>query len=156
MHQIDIKGAYLNGILTNCKVIYMQQPPGYHIPSQQKLVYCLRKTLYGLKQSRCCWYQRLVEILMTHLKFPRSDVDQAVFFCCNEKSHIVVLVHVDDCTISATLIMLINHFKATISKHVEITDLGELHWLLGIKVKCNRVCQTIHLSQYSYLKSILC
>ena len=51
MHQIDIKDAYLNGILTDCEVIFMQQPPGYHNPSQPKLVCCLQKTLYGLKQS---------------------------------------------------------------------------------------------------------
>src|ERR1700734_68956 len=76
MHQIDIKGAYLNGILTDREVIYMQQPPGYHNPSQLKLVCRLRKTLYGLKQSGRRWYQQLVEIMMTHLKFSRSDVDQ--------------------------------------------------------------------------------
>jgi hypothetical protein len=29
--QIDIKGAYLNGELTNDKVIYMKQPPGYSV-----------------------------------------------------------------------------------------------------------------------------
>ncbi|CAA7265260.1 unnamed protein product [Cyclocybe aegerita] len=28
IHQIDIKGAYLNGVLTSGKVIYMRQPPG--------------------------------------------------------------------------------------------------------------------------------
>jgi len=29
LHQIDIKGAYLNGTLTDDKVIYMRQPPGF-------------------------------------------------------------------------------------------------------------------------------
>ena len=29
IHQIDIKGAYLNGILTSDEVIFMKQPPGY-------------------------------------------------------------------------------------------------------------------------------
>lgn len=38
---------------------------------------------------------------------------------------IIVLVHVDDCTIAATAIMLIERFKNEIAKHVEITDLGE-------------------------------
>jgi hypothetical protein len=50
---------------------------------------------------------------------------------------------------------LINNFKVSISQHVEITDLGELHWLLGIKVKRDRERHTIHLSQRSYLDSIL-
>ena len=29
IHQIDIKGAYLNGVLTFNEVIFMKQPPGY-------------------------------------------------------------------------------------------------------------------------------
>jgi hypothetical protein len=39
-------------------------------------------------------------------------------------------------------------------EHVEITDMGELHWLLGIKVKRNREERTISLSQRSYIDSI--
>jgi hypothetical protein len=31
LHQIDIKGAYLNGELTEWEKIFMQQPPGYHV-----------------------------------------------------------------------------------------------------------------------------
>jgi hypothetical protein len=155
MHQIDIKGAYLNGILTDREVIYMQQPPGYHAVSKSKLVCRLRKTLYGLKQSGRRWYQRLVEIMMTHLKFSRSDVDQAVFFRRDEKSVIIVLVHVDDCTVTASSMALIIDFKLRITEHVEITDLGELHWLLGIEIRRDRQRRTIHLSQRSYLESIL-
>ena len=92
IHQIDIKGVYLNGELTDCKIIYMQQPPGYHTASNERLVCHLQKTLYGLKQSGHHWYQRLVEIMMTHLKFSRSDVDQAVFFCHDKGSVTFVLV----------------------------------------------------------------
>ena len=33
LHQIDIKGAYLNGELTNEERIYMRQPPGYPYPN---------------------------------------------------------------------------------------------------------------------------
>ena len=50
---------------------------------------------------------------------------------------------------------LINDFKANISKNIEITDLGELHWLLGIEVKHDRQSRTIHLSQCLYLDSII-
>ena len=155
MHQIDIKGAYLNGELTNREIIYMQQPPGYHILPKEGLVCHLRKTLYGLKQSGRRWYQKLCEIMMTHLGFQRSDVDQAVFFRREKESLSIVLVHVDDCTITATSMNLINDFKLRISQHVEITDLGELHWLLGIEVKRDRERRTIHLSQRSYIDSII-
>jgi hypothetical protein len=82
-------------------------------------------------------------------------VDQAVFFQRKGGTIIIVLVHVDNCTIAATAMKLIEHFKQEIAKHIKITGLGELHWLLGIEIKCNREKCTIHLSQYSYIDSIL-
>jgi hypothetical protein len=80
LHQIDIKGAYLNGELTTHEVIFMQKPPSYHTPNSLGNVCHLHKTLYGLKQSGQCWYQRLVDIMMQHLGFSCCDIDQAVFF----------------------------------------------------------------------------
>ena len=101
LHQIDIKGAYLNGELTKQEAIYMSQPPGYHAPNSIGQVCRLKKTLYGLKQSGRRWYQKLVEI-MTKLRLVRCNVDQAVFFRRETGRSIIVLVHVDDCTIAAT------------------------------------------------------
>lgn len=99
----------------------MAQPPGYHAPNSTGQVCHLVKTLYGLKQSGRRWYQRLVEI-MELLKFQRSDVDQAVFYRRTGQHLMVVLVHVDDCTLIASSMALIVAFKAQIAKHVEITD----------------------------------
>ena len=77
-HQINLKGAYLNGVLTLQETIYMCQPPGYPDQSNPTKVCRLRKTLYGLKQSIRRWYQWLVEIMMA-LGFLRCEVNQAVF-----------------------------------------------------------------------------
>ena len=151
--QIDIKGAYLNGELTADETIYMRQPPGY----QQGTMVCqLQKTLYGLKQSGRRWYQRLVEI-MTEMRFSRCEVDQAVFYRRDEGKGIliIVLVHVDDCSIVASAQPLIDRFKNEIRKRVEITDMGDLHWILGIEVRRIREDRKILLSQRSYIDSIL-
>jgi hypothetical protein len=67
-------------------------------------------------------------------KFTRCDVDQVVFFRQNSHELTAVLVHVDDCTIATLSANLISSFKENISDHVEITNLGELHWLLGIEI----------------------
>jgi Reverse transcriptase (RNA-dependent DNA polymerase) len=40
LHQIDIKGAYLNGELTDKETICMAQLPGYHTPNSSGKV-CL-------------------------------------------------------------------------------------------------------------------
>ena len=67
----------------------------------------------------------------------------------------IVLVHVNDCTIVATSTKLILNFKTQIARHVEITDLGEIHWILGIEVHRERECRLLFLSQRSYLESII-
>jgi Reverse transcriptase (RNA-dependent DNA polymerase) len=94
--------------------------------------------------------------MLERLGFSRCNVDQAVFFCHEGSNITIILVHVDNCTIAASTITLILDFKRKISKHVEITDLSELHWLLGIKIHCNHECCSIHLSQCSYNDSIIC
>ena len=136
MDQIDIKGAYLNGELTPDEVIYMRQPPGYASRKYPQHVCKLLKTLYGLKQSRRWWYQRLFHILVNELGFAQCEVDHAVFYRRSMDSALVIIVvHVDDCTITSSKHELIDELKMHIKEFVEITDMGELHWLLGIEVK---------------------
>ena len=153
--QIDIKSACLNGELTDDEVIYMQQVPGYEIDKGEK-VYRLRKSLYGLKQAGRRWYQKLVEIMLK-LGFGRCESYQAVFYrrCEVMRVLIVVLVHIDDCTIVGKNQMLVNSFKAEISKYVDITNMGGLHWILGIEVHHIREDKKLLLSKKSYIESIL-
>ena len=47
IHQMDVKGVYLNGILE--EKVYMRQPEGFSDGTNR--VCFLQKTLYGLKQS---------------------------------------------------------------------------------------------------------
>ena len=62
LHQMDVKGAYLNGTLQ--ETIYMQQPEGCEDGTGHicKLV----KTLYGLKQAGCKWNNKLDGKLKVH------------------------------------------------------------------------------------------
>jgi hypothetical protein len=84
-------------------------------------------------------------------------VDQAVFYHRDKGKNvlIIVLVHVDDCSIIASTQPLIDCFKMEIKKHVDITDLGALHWILGIEVKHDRKEKKILLSQRTYIDSSL-
>jgi hypothetical protein len=156
LHQIDIKGAYLNGTLKDDEVLYLWHPPGYMAPNMGKRVLRLLKALYGLKQAGRRWYQTFTDILV-QLGFTQCSVDQAVYHKSNASARelMVIAVHVDDCTIAASERRLMDDFKACLSKHVKVTDLGELHWMLGIEVKRNWEAGTVHLSQRSYIDSIL-
>jgi len=156
LHQIDIKGAYLNGVLREDEVLYMRQPPGYTAPDAGRRVLCLQKALYGLKQARRRWYQTFTCIL-SDLGFSQCSVDQAVYYKPNAKvgECVVIAVHIDNCTIATSNAKLVEDFKRGLSKNVEVTDLGELHWMLGIEVKQDRKAGTIHLSQWAYIDAIL-
>ena len=49
IHQMDVKTAFLNSDLD--EEIYMEQPEVFIVPSQEKKVCRLVKSLYGLKQA---------------------------------------------------------------------------------------------------------
>ena len=55
IQQLDVKGAYLNGKLTEC--VYMRQPEGYDDGTGRMCQ--LIKTLYGLKQAGREWNKEL-------------------------------------------------------------------------------------------------
>ena len=73
---------------------------------------------------------------MTKLRFLRSEVDSAVFYRRDKMLRllIIILVHVDDCSIAGRPKVIIQKFKIEIQKYVQITNLGDLHRILGIEV----------------------
>ena len=68
---------------------------------------------------------------------------------------IIILVHVDDCTIMGKSQKLVDLFKAEIKKHVNITDMSNLHWILGIEVRHIHEEKKLLLFQKAYIESIL-
>ena len=60
--QMDVKGAYLNGVLK--ETVYMKQPEGYEDGTDRTCL--LVKTLYGLKQAGREWNKELDAKLRKH------------------------------------------------------------------------------------------
>ncbi len=76
VRQMDIKSAYLNGVLS--KDIYMCQPKGYEEKGSKDKVTKLQKGLYGLKQAGHEWYATLHDFLF-HLSLCWTHTDHSVF-----------------------------------------------------------------------------
>src|SRR6202045_1642786 len=60
----------------------------------------------------------------------------------------------DDMVIAASSRDAIIQFKNAFSKHFEITDQGEVSWLLGFEVKHDRKARTIAINQKAYLMAM--
>jgi hypothetical protein len=148
----DFNGAYLNGELDDNKEIYMKPPPGYTSEGEQ--VKCLLKSLYGLKQAGRKWYDTLCRAL-TDLGFQVNEADPGVFTSHFDNDTTVLAIHVDDCLITGSSPQLIADYKHKLNERYSLTNLGPVHWLLGIKITRDREARTISLSQTSYIDTIL-
>ena len=148
----DFDGAYLNGELSPDEEIYMQNPPGYD--GGEGTVKHLKKSLYGLKQAGRKWYDTLKRTLAS-LDFCVSVADPGVFHTRVGEHTIIIAVHVDDCAITGSSGKLLQEYKKKIHARHSITDLGPIHWLLGIKITRDRDARTILLSQESYFDTII-
>ncbi|GJV19258.1 retrovirus-related pol polyprotein from transposon TNT 1-94 [Tanacetum coccineum] len=76
VYQIDVKTAFLNGIL--CEEVYVSQPDGFVDQDNPNHVYKLKKALYGLKQAPRAWYDLLSKFLLSQ-EFSKGTVDPTLF-----------------------------------------------------------------------------
>ena len=152
IESFDFVGTYLNGELDDNEVIHMQSPPSYD--NDARTVKRLQKSLYGLKQAGCKWYDTLVRAL-TKLGFHITHADPGVFYARIDEHILILAVHVDDCILTGSSSELITQYKEKLNACYALTDLGPVHWLLGIKVTRNRATCTISLSQTSFIDTIL-
>jgi hypothetical protein len=132
IHQVDIKSAYLNAALKD--TIYMRVLPRYLKTEDFSKVLLLLRSLYGLKQAGFEWSEELEKFFLDY-GFTRSQVNQAVYFRWKVEEHTIITVSVDDMAVTSKCLKDIEHFKVELRERFEISDLGELTWLLGLKVE---------------------
>ena len=154
---MDIKSAYPYGKLNNNEHIYLRPPEHVTIPGLKPgQVLKLNVALYGLKQAGRRWYNTFRAILEDKLNFTRSEHDNAVFYRhLKDQSVQIIFTHVDDTTLITPNDATMHILKGNVKKYLEVTDGGELHWLLGIEVIRDRTARTLSLSQKAYIDSII-
>jgi hypothetical protein len=155
--QMDVKTAFLNADLD--EEIFMRPPEGYYPPDGDKSkVWKLKKAIYGLKQASRMWYKKLDSFLIS-LGFSRCNFDHSVYIrwskCEQERDVItIVVVYVDDITIAGTM-QHVDELRDHLSRRFKMTDLGDISFIIGIKVIRNRNNRSISLSQQQYLLDVL-
>ena len=128
---MDVKSAFLNGDLQ--EEVYMTQPPGFKVAGQEQKVCRLVKALYGLKQAPRAWYMKINQYLIDH-GFQRSPSDATLYIKHIGDDILFVVVYVDDLIITGSSTHLIHGIKQDLCNTFDMTDLGLLHYCLGVEV----------------------
>lgn len=130
LDQLDVKTAFLHGKLL--ETIYMKQPKGYEEKGREDLVCLLDKSLYGLKQSPRCWYQRF-DAYMSKIGFVKSAYDSCVYINSSSYStDVYLLLYVDDMLVASKSKDVMSRVKQSLKEEFDMKDLGESKRILGI------------------------
>ena len=148
--QLDVKSAFLNGKLE--EEIYVEQPQGFLVEGGENKVYRLLKALYGLKQSPRAWYKEIDKYFMKN-GFQRSKNEATLYVKKQGSKILIACLYVDDLIVTGNDEEMIESFKEHMMKTYEMSDLGLLHYFLGIEV--SQGGDGIFVSQKRYAKSIL-
>ena len=150
IYQLDVKSGFFNGFLQ--EEIYFEHPEGFVVEGQEDKVYLLKKALYGLKQAPRAWYSRIDDHL-SDLGFQKS-LSESTLYIKHVNSYIIIIsLYVDDLLVTGSNVMLIQELKKERMKVLEMTDLGEMDFFLGMKIK--QIQDQIFICQKKYAKEIL-
>jgi hypothetical protein len=130
LHQIDVKTAFLNGVIK--EEVYIEQPQGFEIENRKSRVCKLKKALYGLKQAPRAWYGRINNFL-TSLGFTKSKADSNLYFKVMNDEPIILLLYVDDLFLTGEENLIIE-CKKRLASEFEMKDLSLMHYFLGLEV----------------------
>jgi len=150
MHQLDIKNAFLHGLIL--ENIYMEQPPGMADLVYSKHVCKLHKALYGLKQVPRAWFDRF-SIFLLKYGFFCSLADLSLFIFHSNLGTLILLLYVDDILLTGSSTTLVSFFIQLLSIKFTMKDLGHIHHFLDIEI--SETSAGLHLSQSHYALTIL-
>ena len=111
----------------------MEQPPGFVAQGEIYKVFCLRQSLYGLKQTPHAWFGKFSKAI-EEFSMQQSKSDHSVFYRNSSLGIILLVVYVDDIVITGSDSKGISSLKSFLQSQFHIKDLGMLRYFLGIKV----------------------
>ena len=101
---MDVRTAFLYGHLK--ETVYMKQPLGFILEGHENLVCKLHKSLYGLKQSLCAWYER-IDTELRKIGMNKSSSDGNMYYIHQKGETLILMIYVDDLFITGSSPFLI-------------------------------------------------
>ena len=120
----------LNGIIK--EEVYIEQPEGFEIFSNESHVCRVKRVMYGLKRAPCAWYTRIDDYFIG-LGFTKSEVDVNLYHIVVEGKLLIIVIYVDVLILTSDE-QLIQSCKEDLLKDFEMKDMGLLHYFLGLEI----------------------
>ena len=145
IEQMDFSTAFLNGDLE--EEIYMQGPAGTEVEGK---ILLLIKSLYGLKQAPRCWNHK-IDSYLKQQGFARCHTDNCLYI----KDGFYILLYVDDILLLTADQLKLAQVKTNLMQNFDMHDLGNLEFIVGIRVTRDRPNKKIFLDQTAYCERVL-
>jgi hypothetical protein len=127
---MDVKTTFLNGFIE--EEVYIEQPQEFEVSDRETHVCLLRKALYGLKQAPHAWYSR-IDTYLLQMGFEKRDADPNLYFILRGEDTLILILYVDDLFITGAK-DLITECKLRFASKFEMSDIGLMHYFLGMEV----------------------
>jgi transposase InsO family protein len=154
LQQLDIKTAFLHGILPPEETMYMEQPRGFEAQGKETWVMKLMKSIYGMKQASRIWNQTFHQAVLSW-GFERLPCEWCVYRRQSSTGTIIFAVHVDDIVTAASSAEENARFKTELRSKWEISDLGAAKFALGIAISRDFTSRTVTLSQTALIDRVV-
>ena len=132
----------------------MHQPSGFVKLGEEGKVLAVDKSLYGMMQATFD-FQKQMSGAYEALGYYKSIADPCVHSRVNENEYMVTSTYTDDVFGASLMEEGAAKAKEEIEKCFGIKDVGELGYILGIRVDRDKGTGTISLSQSTYLQCVL-
>ena len=155
MRHMDVITTYLYGSIDND--IYMNISKGFKLleanntKPRNMCSIKLQRSLYGLKQSRRMWYNRLNKYLLKEW-YANNHIYPCIFIKKSKTGFTIIAMYVDDLNLIGTLEELTRTAKY-LKKEFEMKDLGKKIFCLSLQIEYFPTGVLVH--QSAYTKKIL-
>ncbi|OBZ68344.1 Retrovirus-related Pol polyprotein from transposon TNT 1-94 [Grifola frondosa] len=154
LDQIDVKTAYLYGLLPDNEVCYMYQSEGFEEAGKEDWVWELHHGLYGMPQGGRTWNVTM-DTHLTSIGFTRLQCEYCIYYHVTDTGIIITGMHIDDFIIVSSSRPAVDEFKHQLRDAWSISDLGKARFCVGIAIDRDRATHTARLSQVALIDKIL-
>jgi hypothetical protein len=155
MKQLDVETAFLYADVK--EDIYMKQPKGYETGGAN-MVWKLKKALYGIKQAPHEWNNEINNFIVIVLLFTRCKSDTCMYTRMSQTGRIMIIsIFVDDivCAFHPEDSDEWVQIKQQIVLKYKIRDLGDIQFILGMKIIRDRATKSLIVNHERYINDML-